>query len=175
MVKEARYDGLTGILNRRTIMKVLTAEFSRYRRKQIPLTVAIFDLDHFKAVNDHRGHLVGDDYLKKMAQILKGGVRESDYIGRYGGDEFIAVFPDTEAESGKAVVERIRQSLGALCAQFTGEDLNESLSVSVGISSPEESMTDFDQLIKQADSALYSAKASGRDRCVLYESISTAS
>ncbi|MFH1998398.1 MAG: HDOD domain-containing protein, partial [Planctomycetota bacterium] len=123
MKDEARTDPLTNISNRRTIIKILSAEFARYRRKGTPLTVAIFDMDNFKAINDTRGHLAGDAFLTKAARIFKKGIRQSDYIGRYGGDEFIAVFPDTTPSEAKAIVERIRETVEEYCATIQGDDI----------------------------------------------------
>jgi diguanylate cyclase (GGDEF)-like protein len=169
MLKEARIDGLTGIINRRTIMKVLSAEFARFKRKGTPITVAIYDMDHFKSINDTRGHLAGDDYLKKMAVVLKNGHREADYIGRYGGDEFICVLPDTDTEGGYITAERIRNELLDLCRSLYKEDLGEQLTVSVGLASAHESMAHVEQLIQVADAALYKAKDLGRNKCVLFD------
>ncbi|MHC4942385.1 MAG: sensor domain-containing diguanylate cyclase [Planctomycetota bacterium] len=168
MKKEARTDPLTSISNRRTIMKILTTEFARFKRKGAPLTVAIYDLDNFKAINDNRGHLAGDEFLVNTAQILRKGIRESDYIGRYGGDEFIAVLPETTPEEAQAIVERTRKRLIKYCDEFNGEDLGKRLSVSAGIAGAEQTMTRADELINQADNALYRAKQLGRDLCVVH-------
>lgn len=171
--KEARTDPLTCINNRRTIMKVLNSEFARFKRHGIPLSVAIFDLDHFKVINDTRGHLAGDEFLVRTAKILKGGIRECDYIGRFGGDEFFAVFPGATAHETKTIVERIRDVLLEYCAAFDGPDIGKKLSVSVGVAAAEESMTQPDQLILLADSALYKAKEMGRNHSVVAESKDT--
>lgn len=169
MRKEARFDALTGMFNRRTIMKILFSEFARFKRKGDPLSVVIFDMDHFKAINDNRGHLAGDDFLKNAAQILNNGTRESDYIGRYGGDEFIGVFPDTKAEDSVIVVERIRTRISEYCAQFEegSPEIGARLSISAGVAGAHESMTKADDLINLADQALYKAKQKGRDHCVI--------
>jgi diguanylate cyclase (GGDEF)-like protein len=136
--------------------------------------VAIFDMDNFKSINDNRGHLVGDEFLSRCARILRQGIRESDYIGRYGGDEFIAVFPDTTPEDARVIVERIRERLLRYCADFGGEDIGKKLSVSAGVAGADESMTKADELIFLADNALYKAKDLGRDLCVVYEDTSMA-
>jgi diguanylate cyclase (GGDEF)-like protein len=168
MLKEARIDGLTGIMNRRTIMKVLSAEFARFKRKGTPISVAIYDMDHFKSINDTRGHLAGDDYLKKMAVVLRKGHRETDYIGRYGGDEFICVLPDTDTEGAYVTADRIREQLLELCRSLYEDDLGEQLTVSAGVASAHESMTHVEQLIQVADAALYKAKDLGRNKCIIF-------
>ena len=166
--KEARVDALTGLFNRRTIMKILASEFARYQRKPAPLSLAIFDMDHFKAINDTRGHLAGDEFLVQVSRIFKEGIRESDFIGRYGGDEFIAVFPDTEAANVRVLVERLREQLLAYCAEFEGPDLGVKLTVSVGVAGARPESTDAYDLIKNADEALYAAKEAGRDCCFIF-------
>ncbi|MBU0753947.1 MAG: GGDEF domain-containing protein [Planctomycetes bacterium] len=168
MKYEARTDPLTSISNRRTIMKILSSEFARFKRKKTSLTVAIFDMDNFKAINDNRGHLAGDEFLIKTARILKEGMRESDYLGRYGGDEFVAVFPDTLPDEARSIVERAREHLVSYCNDFGGEDLKKQLSVSAGIATAEENMRTADELINLADKALYAAKDLGRNRCVVH-------
>jgi diguanylate cyclase (GGDEF)-like protein len=171
--EEAKTDSLTNISNRRTIIKVLTSEFSRFKRDRIPLTVAVFDLDHFKSINDSRGHLVGDEFLIKTAGILQDELRSSDYIGRYGGDEFLAIFPDTSAEDVCVITERIREKLLEFCAEFEGPDMDKKLSVSIGVASADEKLVRFDELIQLADNALYKAKVSGRNQCVVSECMTT--
>lgn len=173
MKEEARTDPLTNISNRRTIIKILSAEFARFRRKHTPLTVAIFDMDNFKAINDTRGHLAGDAFLTQVARLFKKGVRQCDYIGRYGGDEFIAVFPDTTPEDAMEIVERIRATIERYCAKIQGDDIGKKLSVSAGLAGATENMQRPDELINVADNALYKAKESGRDLCVVHEDLQT--
>ena len=165
--KEADTDPLTGIANRRYIVQVLKAEFARFRRKGIPLSVSIFDMDHFKSINDVRGHLAGDELLVAVAEVLKDSIRESDYAGRYGGDEFIVVFPYTDIEESGQVMERIRARLRRLCMASQGPDLPHSLSVSMGMACADAGMRRFDEVINAADAALYAAKEQGRDRLVI--------
>jgi diguanylate cyclase (GGDEF)-like protein len=169
MQKEAQHDGLTGLLNRRSIMKVLASEFARFKRKQTPLTVAIFDMDNFKCINDTRGHLAGDEFLVRVAGILDNEIRDTDYIGRYGGDEFVAVFPDTGRKDGFRVVERMRKRLLKCCKDFEGPDLKGILSVSIGVADAEEGMGQADGLVLNADKALYAAKEGGRNRTEVFQ------
>lgn len=166
--KEAGTDYLTELDNRRNILSVLNTEFARFKRRGVPLSVALFDLDYFKTVNDNLGHLAGDMVLMKVAEILRIGVRESDYVGRYGGDEFIAVFPHTPIETAVEIVERIRQDVAEITQEYQMPHMEENLSISIGIASACESMKRFDDLVNAADQTLYRAKDSGRN-CCLYE------
>jgi len=165
---EADTDPLTGISNRRNILQILNTEFARFQRKQTTLTVGILDLDHFKIINDVRGHLAGDDYLIDISTVLQDEIRETDYTGRYGGDEFIVVFPYTSIEDATVVMERIRNKLCKVCRENQDSDISKKLSVSVGLATANISMTRSDDLINAADAALYMAKESGRDRLVVY-------
>lgn len=169
--KDAITDPLTKIGSRRYIMKVLASEFARFKRKLTPLSVAIFDMDNFKQLNDSRGHLAGDEFLAGTAQRLKNGIRESDYIGRYGGDEFIAVLPNTTVENARVVVERIRERLLEFCDAYETADTGNKLSTSVGLAGASPYMTEPDQLIHLADQALYKAKEAGRNRCVCLDDL----
>ncbi len=166
---QAITDPLTKINNRRTVMKILSSEFSRFKRNGTPLSMAILDMDNFKSVNDRRGHLAGDDYLVKVSIALKNSARESDYVGRYGGDEFMALFPDTAPDKAVIIAERIRKKLLEVCAGFQGPDLGKKLSVSVGVAGALDDMKEAKEIVDLADSALYQAKEQGRNRCILLE------
>jgi diguanylate cyclase (GGDEF)-like protein len=167
--KDAITDPLTKISSRRAIMKILATEFARFKRKGIPLSIAILDVDHFKTINDTLGHLAGDDFLMKIARLLKSGIRESDYIGRYGGDEFIAVFPDTSPQEARSVVERLRCNTLVYCMEFDDSNIDEMLSISAGVAGTYDVLTHSDDLLRLADKALYEAKQGGRNLCVLYD------
>jgi diguanylate cyclase (GGDEF)-like protein len=165
MQKEARFDALTGTFNRRTIMKILDAEFARYKRKKDPFSVGIFDMDNFKAINDTRGHIVGDEFLIKVAKTIKAELRESDFVGRYGGDEFLAIFPYTTPEEAERGAERVRAKLEEYCSEFQGPDIKKKLSVSIGIAGAEEYMSESKAMLTAADNAMYRAKEKGGNRC----------
>ncbi len=167
--REAELDPLTGINNRRCILQILKSEYARFLRKGIPLAVAVFDLDHFKQINDRRGHLEGDRYLEETARILKKEVRSADHIGRYGGDEFIAIFPHTHLEEALPVVTRILEKLAAIPASERGSHLGAAFKVSVGLAAAENSMDRWDDLVKAADDALYLAKEAGGSQCMVYQ------
>ena len=152
-------DGLTKIGNHRSLIEHLKTEITDAERTGIPLSIAIFDIDNFKKVNDTKGHVIGDQVLFDVAAILKNAVRESDYIGRYGGEEFMAIFRDTGLEIAEKVSERIRQAI-----EKHGFVENLKVTISGGVSQfCGETMTEF---IQSADNKLYFAKKNGKNRIV---------
>ncbi len=161
-------DELTGLRNRRYLDDALRQEMERARRSGRPLAVALLDIDHFKEVNDTHGHHVGDECLRLVAEIIHSGLRwPADTACRYGGEEFAIVFPETDADGARTVVERIRERIGKTRIQV--EDLTLALTVSGGVHAQViESTTEPDALLRCADEALYEAKGSGRDRTCAY-------
>jgi two-component system cell cycle response regulator len=149
-------DPLTGVYNRRFVFAQLHALVSSARRHERPLSVAVIDLDGFKAINDERGHAVGDHVLAAVAGALRASVRAEDAVGRLGGEEFVVLLPDTAAEAAQHAAERLRAAVSAA-------DGPEPITASVGWAAlaPDESP---DDLVRRADEALYAAKAAGRDR-----------
>jgi diguanylate cyclase (GGDEF)-like protein len=164
---EAGTDPLTRMNNRRTILQILKAEFTRFKRKGIPLSVAIIDLDKFKLVNDTLGHPEGDRFLMEAARIIQQEVRQTDHAGRYGGDEFLLVLPYTTLEEAYPVVLRILDRMKAFCGSHKNEFIRRQVSASVGVVAGEYEMRDWNMLLKAADDALYNAKASGGSQCVV--------
>jgi two-component system, cell cycle response regulator len=158
-------DGLTELFNHRHVHELLRDEFERSRRSEEPLAVVMIDLDRFKAVNDTYGHPTGDVVLYETARILKETAREIDMVGRYGGEEFIAILPNTDEEEGARFAERVRQ---AVEAHLYRDEQNEiHMTCSSGIASfPAEGVESPEELLKNADEALYLAKESGRNRVV---------
>ncbi len=156
-------DHLTGLCNRRYLEETLEREFRRTQRKGNSLAVMILDIDHFKMVNDTYGHQQGDSVLCKVAAIFQRALREYDTAARFGGEEFIAVIPETSLSEAKNIAERIRGAIeGAL---FNVGVENIRITASFGISSfPAEGIRSADDLIREADKALYSAKVNGRNR-----------
>ncbi|MGC8976442.1 MAG: sensor domain-containing diguanylate cyclase [Candidatus Ratteibacteria bacterium] len=157
-------DGLTQIYNRRHFDKIFSEVLTKSRVNLAPFSIAMCDIDFFKFYNDTNGHPQGDYVLKKVAEILKMGIKGSDIIGRYGGEEFIILFPDTTKENAIKICEKLRKSVKDF--KFPNEELqpNGDLTVSFGVASfPEDGLTQ-EELIKKADIALYNAKNSGKDK-----------
>lgn len=157
-------DSLTGLFNRRHTQELVDREWMRHARSGMPMTIALIDLDHFKCVNDTHGHGVGDEVLASSARVLLEQVRQTDVIGRWGGEEFLLILPDTPLESALPVLERARLALGAtVLAKATGDlDLCVTLSAGLAEKRTEGSVS---LLLDKADKALYAAKAAGRNRC----------
>ena len=160
----SRTDALTGIHNRRSILELLDKEIARTRRHGPPLAVVILDLDHFKSINDTRGHPTGDRVLQHTAAVLQQSMRQCDAIGRYGGEEFLLLLPDTSLEGAKVLAERCRERLAAeVIADDQGQPFN--ISGSFGLACNEHCYElGATVLIKAADEALYRAKHAGRNR-----------
>lgn len=167
----ANQDGLTGLPNRRSFFTRLAVEFVRSRRCANPLALLMLDIDHFKDFNDRYGHQAGDEALRAVGAALAGGIRGYDYVGRFGGEEFICFLPETVPATALVVAERLRQRVGAARLKVVGSDgLPEEvgLTVSIGIATcPEIPAGGPDDLVAAADRALYQAKAAGRNRCVV--------
>ena len=154
----ATTDNLTGVYNRMKLEQLLTAEVLRSRRYNRPLSVILIDVDLFKLVNDTFGHNVGDTVLKTIARILKENIRESDFIGRWGGEEFLIINPETEPEGSRAVAEKLREAVGDYCFEKVGQK-----TISLGIAGLQENEWE-ENMLQRADKALYRAKHNGRNR-----------
>jgi two-component system, cell cycle response regulator len=161
-------DGLTGLYNHRHLHEMLADEYERSRRTEEAMSVVMFDLDRFKDVNDTFGHQAGDRVLEELAAILRECAREIDKLGRYGGEEFMAILPDSDAEAGAVFAERVRQLVENQRFEIqTDEPLR--MTVSAGVASyPADKADNPRRLVHQADLALYSAKHSGRNRVVRF-------
>ena len=169
--KEARTDSLTGLTNRRGLEKRLEIERIRARQNNSPFSVVMLDIDHFKAVNDTFGHLVGDSLLKGFADILSNLVRRNDLAARYGGEEFLILLPETNVEGAYAVSEKIR---AILCKKdWTIKDSGKrigQIKASMGIAQYKLGETQ-NEVITRADEAMYHAKSTGRDRIVIHSDL----
>jgi diguanylate cyclase (GGDEF)-like protein len=167
----ATYEGLTGLLRREAILEQLDQELERAHRYGRPLTIAMADLDHFKSVNDRHGHLAGDSLLRRAAQVISGALRSTDSIGRYGGEEFLLVLPETDLPGAGDVAEKIRSLVQRMRVPLDdGSSLSATLSIGLaslydlrGERGSAARITSRD-LIAAADRSLYEAKNGGRNR-----------
>ena len=159
--RQAVTDELTDLANRRRFMEVLEQEVARSRRFDLPLGLVLFDLDHFKQINDRYGHQAGDDVLRRAADVVRRRVRETDLPARVGGEEFAVILSGTDLEGTTALAEHLRSDLATLVHVARGRDWRVTASFGVAALGPE---AGADELIAAADRALYRAKAEGRDR-----------
>ena len=154
----AAYDGLTGLFNQRQFARCLNAELQRSARTGHATTLLIGDVDHFKQVNDAHGHTVGDDVLAAIAGDVVGSLRRYDLACRIGGEEFAVILPQTSKEEGLEIAERIRARVGG-----DRDDGLPQVTMSCGVASYPVDATTTRELTKQADDAMYAAKAAGRN------------
>ena len=161
LVKLASQDSLTGLPNRRRTAELAAASLQAAGESQKPLTIAIIDMDHFKIINDRCGHAAGDHVLKEFARAGREALRESDILGRWGGEEFLLVMPETSLDLAVASLQRLRTLVCGIRLPATGSGLRVTLSA--GLSSSDEDTRSLDELIARADAALYTAKNEGRD------------
>jgi diguanylate cyclase (GGDEF)-like protein/PAS domain S-box-containing protein len=167
--EHAEKDALTGVLNRRKFYEVLDQEKERAVRYGRSLSLIMFDIDHFKAVNDTYGHAAGDSVLKKTASVVADHVRKADALGRIGGEEFAVLATETTAESALALAEKIRAAV-----EIAEHDRIGKITVSIGVSTYDNELT-LDEFIRRADEALYAAKNNGRNRVACYDSLAKSS
>ncbi len=156
------YDALTNVFNRRTLEFRLSNELKRVNRYQQPVTIIMADLDHFKKINDNFGHDFGDVVLKTVASLFKEELRDTDYVGRVGGEEFVLVLPNTNKEAGLFVADRMRSRVEAY--RFDHEEVTVTFSGGA-VAAPEDG-TEMKTLLKKADQAMYRAKENGRNQIV---------
>jgi diguanylate cyclase (GGDEF)-like protein/PAS domain S-box-containing protein len=160
------HDAATNVLNRRGIMRSIKTILGQAERSGRPFALAILDLDLFKEINDAYGHLAGDAVLLRVAEILTHELRSADWVGRWGGDEFILVIPDSTAATAMATVERVRERIGAALIDADGHQISITVTVGLALFRPE---TDGLQgVIQRADAALYLAKRRGRN-CAVFD------
>ena len=165
---QALTDELTGLHNRRHCEAVLHAVLEDGRRHRQPTSVAYFDVDVFKAINDAFGHAAGDEALRQFAEVLRGHTRAGDLVCRTGGEEFTVLLPRTDASQALVLAERINEAVRAARLGPRGD-----LTVSAGVATTAESLDDFDSLMKRADAALLQAKRAGRDRVIVADDLQT--
>lgn len=167
MQRLAALDALTGLYNRRFGILRVKEEFSRAVRAGTPISLLMFDIDHFKSVNDTYGHLVGDQVLVSIAKIALASIREGDVLLRYGGEEFLCVLPGANKVDAGIIAERIRIMVMDSAVKNAEQDIKVTISIGT-VTYPRTDISDSNQLIKLADDAMYVAKETGRNRTVSY-------
>ncbi|MCB1980424.1 MAG: GGDEF domain-containing protein [Burkholderiaceae bacterium] len=161
--KQARRDSLTGLLNRREILRLAEQELARARRQGTPVSLLMLDLDDFKSINDQFGHPAGDDVLRHVAEVMTHAIRQTDQVARFGGEEFVVLLPDTPEANAWHLANKLRQKL----ADTPASKLGTPVTVSIGLACMAAgSPLGLDALIQHADQALYQAKNEGRNRTV---------
>jgi diguanylate cyclase (GGDEF)-like protein len=167
LLKDSRADSKTGLLNAATWEREATAEVIRAVRTRTSMAVALLDIDKFKGINDTYGHLVGDQVIKELAHTLDGLLRDYDLAGRFGGEEFALLLPQTRAVDAFRIAERVRASIAGLSIIAPGATGGErvNVTVSIGVAALDSgSKREYAELMAAADAALYRAKAGGRDQ-----------
>ncbi|MEJ5300624.1 MAG: GGDEF domain-containing protein [Thermodesulforhabdaceae bacterium] len=164
LAEEALKDPLTGITNRRGYELRIAEEWERFKRYGHIFSLAIFDLDHFKNINDSYGHKAGDLILKEVARIMKSSLRKGDIIARYGGEEFVVIFTGTQLNGAVEAAEKLRRIIEKTKFVFRGKEI--SITISAGVSQVEATDESFADVFDRADKALYAAKNSGRNKVI---------
>lgn len=159
----SKTDALTGLWNRGYLEEMLDMEDKRARRYNHPLAILIIDLDHFKKVNDNFGHMAGDEVLRQASLRIKSRMRETDFVGRYGGEEIVVILPETTLETATEIAETIRMAIAESPVLSEGHSID--VTASIGISELRKEHQDHQQVFSEADEALYASKAKGRN-CV---------
>lgn len=162
--KQALFDALTGVPNRLAYDRKVAEEIARWKRFDHPLSLAVWDVDYFKKVNDSFGHKAGDKVLRTIAQLLNERIRETDFIARYGGEEFVMLLPGTREEETLRLVDELREKVATCGFHYHGDPVN--VTVSCGVSSFQKNDT-LEDVFERADQALYRAKDKGRNQCVV--------
>ena len=168
----SRVDSLTDLYNRGYWEQRLEEEFRRYRRVGTNASLVLFDIDHFKRVNDAYGHPAGDEVLRRVSEVLKASVRATDICGRYGGEEFAVLLIDTTVDNALILAERLRLALSGESIETAAGTI--SVTISLGISQLSADVENHERWIETADQALYRAKRGGRNRSVVHQTDSAA-
>lgn len=162
----ARTDRLTGLNNRGYWEECLAHEYARHRRYQSSAALVMFDIDHFKKVNDTYGHPAGDKVIQAVADVVREQMRDTDYAGRYGGEEFVILLPDIDSAGAQVFAERLRLRIEALVVSHEEQQIR--FTVSLGVADLSVPMDAYKQLIERADQALYASKKGGRNQTSIY-------
>ncbi len=163
--KDASTDFLTQVFNRAAFDRRLVEEFARYKRYGQVFSLVLFDIDHFKNVNDTYGHLAGDRVLKAVALLINEEKRVADFLARFGGEEFVLILPGIEKETAGTVAEKFRRKIESTTFKFENQNIN--ITVSAGVAEVESRDELPSDVVKRADEALYQAKSAGRNRIVV--------
>jgi len=166
MQKIALRDGLTGAPNRRSLEEEAIRLQARCNRTGETLAIMMIDVDHFKLINDHSGHPVGDKVLQRLTAVAQASIRRDDYFARYGGEEFCILLPSTTEEKARVLADRLRLAYAALTMEFGGAVLHST--ISIGVADSNHVGLEFNALVTAADQALYHAKQAGRNRVVAH-------
>jgi diguanylate cyclase (GGDEF)-like protein len=164
LLARSRIDTKTGLLNAATWEGEAAAEIARAVRTRSPLSVALIDIDHFKAVNDTHGHLAGDSVLRAVSDALRDQLREYDVVGRFGGEEFVVLLPQTDEADALSIAERLRAHVAALSIPVQDGAAYVRLTISIGVAALDAVGGEVTDLLTAADAALYFAKEAGRNR-----------
>jgi len=163
----AQVDALTFLLNRRMIVLKLQDEISRASRYGSTLSISLVDIDHFKKINDAHGHLAGDEVLRQVAYQLRDHIRHPDIVGRYGGEEFLILLPNTKSSAASEQAGRLSKKVRDTAIEVHEHSLN--ITISIGIAELRAGVDTWESLLKRADGAMYQAKQGGRDRWIAAE------
>lgn len=166
LTKLARHDSLTGLYNRRALEEIMMKELKRSIRYNRGFAVALADVDDFKHVNDTHGHDCGDMVLRHMAEIFQAGIRDTDYVGRWGGEEFLFIFTETSCDGAQVVAERIRKRIAETPLGCDDHELQ--LGITIGFSY-QRGQTSITSIVSEADKALYQGKSNGKNQVVCYQ------
>jgi len=172
LAKVSNQDSLTGVYNRRYLEISMGREFNRAQRYGHPFSAIILDLDHFKNINDSFGHAAGDEVLKVISARIHEALRTPDTLGRFGGEEFVIVLPETDLASAASIAERLRKTIEEKPVIFQNdmlyEDIEIKVSASIGVTSLRNDTLDYQTMIQEADTALYQSKEHGRNQVTIF-------
>jgi diguanylate cyclase len=162
---EAEHDPLTGLLNRRGFERRLEEAFADFQKTSTPSALLLFDLDHFKPINDEGGHALGDEMLRRIAQVVAWEVRRSDHVARQGGDEFGVLLPSCTLSQAKRIAEALRKAVCEVSVTNEGKDY--TVTVSIGVTTFDDKDAHVDDVLARADAGSYKAKGQGRNGVVV--------
>lgn len=164
---DAEFDSLTNVLNRKALFLRADGEIAAARKSGNNVALLLFDLDHFKMINDSYGHQAGDAVLERFSELVQTRLRKTDLFGRIGGEEFVAVLPNVDGEDARRIADMLRMAVDELTVGYSGEEI--SVSVSIGVADATGKTAALDSLMKMADQALYGAKRRGRNQVQSYD------